>query len=60
MGTSDKKVLADFLGVLAKLDHKKRGRVLDDIQNFDYSAIKNATGKELEKIVSKKSFNNWH
>jgi|JI102314A2RNA_FD_contig_111_124077_length_615_multi_12_in_0_out_0_2 hypothetical protein len=53
MGTSDKKVLADFLGVLAKLDDKERSRVLDAVRGFDYAAIKNASGKELEKIASK-------
>ncbi len=53
MLTSDKKAFADFLGMLSKLDIKERDRVLKAIQNFDYSTIRNVTGKELEKIISK-------
>jgi hypothetical protein len=53
MLTSDKKAFADFLGMLSKLDVKERDRVLKAIQNFDYSTIRNVTGKELEKIISK-------
>ena len=56
MITSEKKVLADFLGVLAKLDDKERSRVLDAVRGFDYAAIKNVSGKELEKIASKRAF----
>ncbi len=59
MNTLHKAALADFAGFLATLDETVRNKVLENMQNLDYEAIKKMSGEELEKIVSKSNLTYW-